>query len=193
MIERGQILPTAWFEKINPAINGADKLCVLKESIPWPDGALRRVCVSNYGMQSESLRKEGANHHQGFGGANAAVLLEQAPDLHSTIAYPGINGHDTNGCIAQSTPKLYAFSARSSTSLDSYIQSVHSFLETSTCNSDDLCFTLGQRRAHLSYRTAFPAGSVTSLHHQILAHCKTTASSGKTTKAGEPVVAFVCK
>lgn len=54
MLERGVMLPNANFEKLNPAIleaSGADRLRVLKETMPWPESSPspRRVCVTNYG------------------------------------------------------------------------------------------------------------------------------------------------
>lgn len=49
MLENDRLLPTASFEELNPAIKGGEKLCVLKKSVPWPDGAPKRVSVSNYG------------------------------------------------------------------------------------------------------------------------------------------------
>ncbi|GAB1320914.1 Type I Iterative PKS [Madurella fahalii] len=72
MVKYGTILPTAGFEKFNSRIEGQEKLVVAKEAIPWPKGEPRRALVTNFG----------------FGGSNAAVLLEPAP----SPAVDGLNG-----------------------------------------------------------------------------------------------------
>ncbi|KAF2769157.1 putative polyketide synthase [Teratosphaeria nubilosa] len=179
MIERGVMLPTASFEKINPAIVGADKLRVLTHPVPWPDTAPRRVCVSNYG----------------FGGANAAVLLESLSRYNVSVVVNGngaaTNGH-SNGHINKRSRKLVVFSAKSPASLESYLAAFRNYVEHSECQEipfDDLCFTLGQRRASLTYRASFVAESTPALLRQVVARCN--AENVKSTKAGEPRIAFV--
>ena len=50
MIENGVVLPTAGFEKMNPKIEGKEKMVVVKSPIPWPKGERKRVIVTNFGM-----------------------------------------------------------------------------------------------------------------------------------------------
>ncbi|KAF2212929.1 hypothetical protein CERZMDRAFT_97421 [Cercospora zeae-maydis SCOH1-5] len=74
-IEKKMILPTASFKTLNPAIEGSENIRVLQQPIAWPESTQRRVCVSNYG----------------FGGANAAVLLENAPEPRPDTPISHIN------------------------------------------------------------------------------------------------------
>ncbi|KAH8201465.1 hypothetical protein TruAng_004389 [Truncatella angustata] len=79
MLEHDIMLPNANFQEFNSDIEGRDRLKVLTESAPWPSDATRRVCISNFG----------------FGGSNAALLLEAAPKSST----PNGNGilHQSNG------------------------------------------------------------------------------------------------
>lgn len=49
MIENGVVLPTAGFEKMNPMIEGKEKVRVPATPIPWPQGEVRRALVTNFG------------------------------------------------------------------------------------------------------------------------------------------------
>lgn len=53
----------------------------------------------------------------------------------------------------------------------------------------DLCFTLGQRRAHWPYRAAFAARDVSTLRKKLVT-CE-DSKDGRFSKAGEPFVIFV--
>ncbi|KAK8110205.1 Highly reducing polyketide synthase ACRTS2 [Apiospora kogelbergensis] len=63
MLERKMLLPNADFIEMNPKIEHPERLKVLTKAIPWPLEAPRRVVVTNFG----------------FGGSNAAVLLDEEP------------------------------------------------------------------------------------------------------------------
>ncbi|PNY26666.1 Polyketide synthase [Tolypocladium capitatum] len=60
MIRHATILPNAGFQEMNPKIEPSN-LKVARTPVPWPSNAPKRVCVTNFG----------------FGGSNAAVLLEE--------------------------------------------------------------------------------------------------------------------
>lgn len=49
MIENGIVLPTAGFTKINPLIEGKEKIRVPKTPVPWPSNEARRAIVTNFG------------------------------------------------------------------------------------------------------------------------------------------------
>lgn len=49
MVENDIILPTAGFENMNPKIQGSEKLRVPQAAIPWPEGEMKRVMVTNFG------------------------------------------------------------------------------------------------------------------------------------------------
>lgn len=154
--------------------------------------------------------------NSGFGGSNAAVLIEEAP----TTAHPsdkltnGTNANcaaHTNGnrfvngstqtnndgvlngnSFAQDLPgqdpsrRLFVFSAKTESSLTSYLSSFKQFLESAPQSSDfsrNLSFTLGQRRTHYPYRVAVAANSPISLSEQL--------TGRKPSKVKEPTIAFV--
>ncbi|KAH7022074.1 putative polyketide synthase, partial [Ilyonectria destructans] len=176
MIEQGVILPTALFESMNPKIEGHEKLKVLTSAIPWPSDTKRRVLVANFG----------------FGGSNAAILIEEAPGVlpGSPLADSCITITNTNG-QASSTPlekeNLFVFSAKSSASLSAYLSSFAQWsAPTASEFVNDLSFTLGQRRTHFPYRVAVAARSVASLQETL----STTSVSSKSSNVRNIVIAF---
>ncbi|KAL0938515.1 polyketide synthase [Colletotrichum truncatum] len=160
MLERGVMLPNANFEKLNPAImaaSGADKLRVLKETMPWPMSSTpRRVCVTNYGL----------------GGANSAILLEQPPndDRINLKSDEQVNGQDQ----LNATSQVFAVSAGSISSLSVYVTSLAQYLASDQAHNvpnllRDISFTLGQRRTHFRQsRRAVVAQSLDDLRNRLL-------------------------
>ncbi|KAI8930409.1 polyketide synthase [Plenodomus lindquistii] len=198
MLKKGMVLPTAGFEKINPKIEGHEKIKIPEMPLPWPENEQRRCVVTNFG----------------FGGSNSAILMEAAPpkavsddhavngangtDGHSITKSNGANGHSmkesngTNGLvqngngIAQQTQRLYVFSAKTQKSLTSYLNTFDEYLDTVPESSDftrDLSYTLGQRRNHHPYRVAAVADSIESLQERL--------SALKPTRTKERAVLFV--
>lgn len=55
MVENGIVLPTAGFEKINPRIEGSEKIRVAETPLPWPKGEPRRAIVTNFGKQTRQV------------------------------------------------------------------------------------------------------------------------------------------
>ncbi|KIM94801.1 hypothetical protein OIDMADRAFT_172503 [Oidiodendron maius Zn] len=181
MLQCGCILPNAGFEELNQNIEGREKLRVSPTILPWPPSAPKRVLVTNFG----------------FGGSNAAVLLEEAPTIPRPLneLANDTNPNDTrtngtesanmaltnrNGVAAHDNishdleRRLFVLSAKSESSLISYMSSFRKYLETAPESNDfakDLSFTLGQRRTHHPYRVAVIADSVFSLRDQ-LSNCK---------------------
>lgn len=50
MLQNGIVLPTAGFEKINPRIEGNEKIRVPDTPVPWPAGEKKRILITNFGM-----------------------------------------------------------------------------------------------------------------------------------------------
>lgn len=127
----------------------------------------------------------------GFGGSNAALILEEAPtslrrsDKLTKLANG--TGHTDGTAVDLSTGvvthdhashdpvrRLFVLSAKSESSFASYLSSFKEYLDTAADSSNfakDLSFTLGQRRTHHPYRVAVTAESVSSLKDQLRA-CK---------------------
>ncbi|KAL3458715.1 hypothetical protein BJX64DRAFT_301730 [Aspergillus heterothallicus] len=142
MLQRAMILPNSGFKEMSPALD-AFKLKVPPVPVPWESDKPRRVCVTNFG----------------FGGSNAAVLLEefrdsilgpQADDKHGNMNglkgvpntdHEGISTHSPppdrtlNGIHANGSPqglrrqRLFAFSAKSEASLVSFWSNFTSYLK----------------------------------------------------------------
>ena len=55
MVKKGIVLPTAGFEKINPKIEGHEKIKIAEMPLPWPENEPRRCIVTNFG-KSETLK-----------------------------------------------------------------------------------------------------------------------------------------
>ncbi|KFA72676.1 hypothetical protein S40288_03374 [Stachybotrys chartarum IBT 40288] len=202
MIRNGTILPNHGFEKMNPKID-ASKLRVATTPVPWPSGAPKRVCVTNFG----------------FGGSNAAVLLDefvletpnpnrpQNGHTHSnghTNGHPETNGHgyikadgaQPNGDLQRNSPqRLIALSAKTEKSLSLFLSSFTSYLKAlppSAATHDflnDLSYTLGQRRTHFSHRLALAGENVEELIQKLTS--LPPSSTGKSRSDGEPAPAFV--
>ncbi|MCJ1251296.1 hypothetical protein MMC30_008528 [Trapelia coarctata] len=140
MIRHATILPNSGFEEMHPKID-ASKLKVAQTPVPWPSKAHRRVCVTNFG----------------FGGSNAAVLLEEFQGDASRArglcnGHGSLNGHgtpngqgnanghspqlgQTNGTYtnghsqSHASRRLLAFSAKSEKSLSLFLSSFASYLK----------------------------------------------------------------
>lgn len=98
--------------------------------------------------------------------------------------------HNASEARTTSQKRLFVFSAKSESSLRSYLASFAAYLESvprSPSLVDDLCFTLGQRRTHFAHRAAVPANSVDSLREELSARMATFKSQ----KANDPIVAFI--
>lgn len=182
MLRHGTILPNSDFKEMNPKID-ASKLKVAQTPTPWPSTAHRRVCVTNFG----------------FGGSNAAVLLEEFQ--HDTTNTKNLSNGLTNSTFRQEDSKphpsqgLLAFSAKSEKSLSLFLSSFASYLKRIAPSAatdsfmTDLSFTLGQRRTHFSHRLALATDSIEDLIEQLSSLSPSSTSKARSEK--EPVPAFV--
>lgn len=190
----------------------------MKTPTPWPSGVLRRACATNFGelyciYRERTLAWTNDDCDLGFGGANAAVVLEAStPEsmasllagkgtvastlrsaVETTITLPKLagdafaNSNETSGPQRQ----LFVFSAKSDASLVSYLKSLAEYLEDQVdCTNyfTGLSFTLGQHRNHFTHRYAIASGSLGELKEKL---SSTTSFSGKTLSARDPTVGFV--
>src|SRR6516165_1642059 len=159
VLNHGQIPPTLHFRSPNPNIDlSALKLRVPTALEPFP--------------QTNGERIVGINSF-GFGGANAHVLLAEAPacslpkhlEIHTTRSWPLV------------------LSARSEQSLRSSAMRLSAWLsERSSANGSspvlpDLTYTLGARRNHHPYRLTVVAQSVGEVIHELDAYASGQQSS----------------
>ena len=92
----------------------------------------------------------------GFGGANAHVILEQAPRLELPESAP-----------RPARPCLLPISARDEVSLRAAVESYRDFLARSEENLADICYTAGARREHHEHRLAIVGVDAAQMHHRL--------------------------
>ena len=137
-LQHDEIPPHLYFKKINPLISLQDIPATIPvERTPWPSGERQRIAgVSGFS----------------FGGANAHLVLEEAPALHPT-------DKDIERPL-----HLMTLSAQSENALKELARRYETFLETHPDNSlADICFTANVGRADFPYRLAVSADSTQQL------------------------------
>ncbi|MHB2155572.1 amino acid adenylation domain-containing protein [Calditrichota bacterium GD2] len=129
------------FKQLNPHIklNGAP-IQIPTQNIPWKKGEKKRLAgISAFG----------------FGGTNAHVILEEAPEVKAPDPDRGQN-------IAEK-PFILPISAKNETALKDFARSVSKFVQTrlddSANNMYDLLYTVALKRTHLDQRLAVIAES----------------------------------
>ncbi|KAI9052675.1 hypothetical protein LZ554_004014 [Drepanopeziza brunnea f. sp. 'monogermtubi'] len=145
-IKYGIIPPNLHFETLNPALEPfIHGLEVPSKAQQWPShtGNVRRASVNSFG----------------FGGTNAHVILESAPEqakLPPTIA------------PVPMVALPFAFSAASEKSLGSLLTNYSQFLsDCPETNLNTLAWTLLARRSVLTYKVFFTAQSVSELRAKL--------------------------
>ncbi|KAL3478889.1 hypothetical protein BJX99DRAFT_268945 [Aspergillus californicus] len=127
-LEHNTIPPNVFFDTPNPRIPFEEgKLQVPVEAMPWPEGRSERVSVNCFGV----------------GGANAHAILD------SVSSFCGDIRPESKQCDKS---RLLVVSARSADSLRQRIRSVADYANSNPSKLQDLVFTLGTRREHLSHR-----------------------------------------
>lgn len=152
MLERGEVLPSANFEKLNPATG--DKLANLEiptSCLPWPAGAPRVASVNNFG----------------FGGTNAHLVLQEfIPKVDSA----------QKGALISYGPKLFHFSARDAVALKDHVSKMAEYVQNVDFPNQDeeesflerLSYTLCCRRTQMDYQCAVTAGTRQQLVDRLL-------------------------
>ncbi|KAL3456975.1 hypothetical protein BJX64DRAFT_296261 [Aspergillus heterothallicus] len=128
-LEHDTIPPNVFFDTQNPRIPFEEgKLQVPVEAMPWPEGRAKRVSVNCFGV----------------GGANAHAILDSVPSFCGEGLRPSTEQCDDS--------RLLVVSSRSAESLKQRIQAITDYANRDPAKLQDLAYTLGVRREHLSHR-----------------------------------------
>ncbi len=165
------IPPHLHFKKLNPLISLAGTcLAIGGDAVPWPAGPAPRCAgVSSFG----------------FGGTNAHIVLEEAPQLPTRAeTVPRTNR----------TLRLLPISARSKQALAELAKEYAAFLSDKSLageqSFEDLCYTASLRRWHYPARAAFAGETREELTARIQAYLEEgPATDGGLEKSGK--LAFV--
>jgi len=173
-LKHGEIPPNLHFQTPNPAIDFEGlKLQVVQRLHKWPDtGTPRRAAVNSFG----------------FGGTNAHVILEQAPDEA-----------DQRGVSERAPARrlILPMGAHDVGALRALARGYADSLAGDGGNVRDLLYTVSQRRSHGSVRTAIVAADAYDLREQLIALADGTGTTrsaiGRRHEAfssGRPVFVF---
>lgn len=141
-IKNKKIPPSLNFEKPNPRIDFENSPFFVNAHLSqWKNNQYpRRAGVSSFG----------------FGGTNAHVILEQAPQKHA----------DTRN--SENKPAILAISAKKEETLTLLLKRYRDFIENTTSKTiANICYTANVGRTHFPYRTAFIADSLDDLRSRI--------------------------
>ncbi|KAF2967866.1 hypothetical protein GQX73_g5699 [Xylaria multiplex] len=179
-VESGVIPGTPTFITPNPNIDWVgSKVKASRTSIKWPSSSLiRRASVNSFG----------------FGGANAHVILEQAPVTRHVSSYKQVttdffddSDDEDDGFVTKKGSKLVSstllvFSANDASSLKSNIKALSAHLINPTVSVDlmDLAFTLSETRSRHYYRAfTITTSSKNEIKEETLTFGKQAASPPK--------------
>ena len=150
-LKHGCLVPSLNYEQPNPKIDFPNSpFYVNTRFLPWQaNGYPRRAGVSSFG----------------FGGTNAHVILEEAPDRPE--------GKPSNHPL-----HLLTLSAKTRKALARQIQNYSLYLiNNPNTLIEDICFTVNTGRYHFSHRIAAVAESIDDLHLQLVAAEKNFSSN----------------
>jgi acyl transferase domain-containing protein/SAM-dependent methyltransferase len=136
-LQHGEIPGNLHFKKLNPHIDwSGTPVEIPVNSRPWPAGPLARVAgVSSFG----------------FCGANAHVIVEEAPQRASTAPQSERPLH------------ILALSARSEAALNALRDSYANRLTRSDSDLADICYTANSGRAHFQERAVYLGASAAEM------------------------------
>jgi mycoketide-CoA synthase len=150
-MQHQMIPPHLHFKKLNPLISLEGTCLVIgREAVPWPASAVPRCAgVSSFG----------------FGGTNAHVILEEAPQLPTSAE-----------AARRSNPgsRLLPISARNGRALGELAEEYAAFLSDERAGGQeslgDLCYTASLRRWHYPARVAFVGATQEEMTARIRAY-----------------------
>ncbi|VUC25637.1 unnamed protein product [Clonostachys rosea] len=154
MLENQIIPPNVNYKNGNPEIPLHDwNLKVPLETVDWPEGAVKRISVNNFG----------------YGGTNAHVILDQAPVSGKKLAR--IDRASAQEPAAHDS-HLFVVSAKDPVAATGMANKLAEFIrETTEKGSNilpaDLAYTLSERRALLPYVIALSAPTLGDLAEQL--------------------------
>jgi thioester reductase-like protein len=123
--------------------------------IPFADLGLR-VPITSVPLDGPAPLVAGVNSF-GFGGANAHVILAEAPAV-------------TESAAPDQPPYLLTLSAKSPQTLQALAESYQAFLGSTPASLLDICRTASVRRTHHPYRLGVTGSSVGELKQRLQAH-----------------------
>ena len=147
-LKHGLIPPQLHFSRLNPHVSLAGSRFVIPtEPLPWPRGGRRRFAgVSSFG----------------FGGTNAHVVLEEAPEIATR---PGAERTEPPAA------HVLALSAQSDEALIALADAYHTWLGgDGTPRLADICYTAAVRRTHHERRVAVVGTSAAEMVRQLAAY-----------------------
>jgi acyl transferase domain-containing protein/acyl carrier protein len=153
-LKHSEIPANLHFQEPNPHIPFDElPLRVQTRPSPWPsDSGPRLAGVSSFG----------------FGGTNAHVVLQEAPESRS-------NKHEAD---ASNSCYLLPLSARSPEGLLAVARGFQQFLTTSELSLQEICYSAGVRRSHHDYRLAVAEDSAQQLIEGLEAFLKGETRAG---------------
>ena len=165
-----ELLPSLHFREPNPHIPfEALPLRVQTAAAPWPSDSGPALA----GVTS-----------LGFGGTNAHVVLEEAPQPHfsadSRVYHESREAEDSRSGIRNSnSTHLLPLSARSPEALQALARAYLNFLAApcSDASLGDICHTASARRSHHDYRLAVTGASCKQLIEGLAAFLRSETSS----------------
>lgn len=142
MLRHKTLPPLVNFNELNP-------------SIPFKDGPFEIIKQAKSWQRKKSdLPLRAGVSSVGLGGANAHVILQEAPEQNATASADGYN--------------LVPISARTPSALAAYCDSFQLFLEKNAqVNISDLAYTMQVGRRSFEYRKAFLVSSASDLLSQL--------------------------
>jgi acyl transferase domain-containing protein len=152
-LQNGEIPPHLHLKKLNPHFSlEKTRIIIPTTRTPWPSGERARFAgVSSFG----------------FGGTNAHVILQEAPQKSAVR-------HES-----ERPPHLLTLSARTEGALKDLVKRFENHLETHKCDSlADICFTANTGRSHFEHRLAIIAGSLAELRDMLHAYGVSKEISG---------------
>jgi acyl transferase domain-containing protein/SAM-dependent methyltransferase len=159
-LDRGQIPPHLHFREMNPRIDwGGLEVRIPVGLMEWPRGPKRRLAgVSSFG----------------FSGANAHVIVEEAPQR--PFPDPGTDR----------PAHVLALSARTGSALGELARRYAAHLASSAAPLADVCYTANAGRAHFSHRAVYVAGPGESIQAALAGRPLRSGES-----AGAPEIVFL--
>ena len=166
-----ELLPSLHFREPNPHIPfEALPLRVQTAAAPWP---------SDLGPALAGVTS------LGFGGTNAHVVLQEAPQphfsAHSRVYNEGREAEDSqSGSRNSNSTHLLPLSARSPEALQSLARAYLDFLAAprSDASLGDICYTASARRSHHDYRLAVTGASCKQLIEGLAAFLRSETHPG---------------
>lgn len=146
-LEHKALVPTLGIEKVNPALS-------FEKSPFYPVLELQE-----WELKGEKVRRAGVSSF-GFGGTNAHVVLEEAPQDHGT---------EEEKCFSGDTLQIITVSGRTEESLEQNVSRLAEWI-TGQHKLADISYTKNVLREHFPYRKAYLASDANELKEFLLYH-----------------------